>query len=252
LKDKTTETEGEQEPTYSAKFSKQPSLPSESESDLSSSPYQEPENKDEDFIPSETPESESTPASSETDAGKSSMENKDDFYIISWTHLLMLLQLWACKCCGEKQQHIQRVTRGTMLQVVFVCSRCSNQSKWNSQGYTGNIPTGNILLSSAIMASGALATQCLKIFQHMKVASISPRTFFRQQQLYILPSIRKVWNHTQTWLLATLQAEQRDLVLGGDGRADSPGHSAKYGCYTFLEMKANVIIDTRLVQVHVT
>ncbi|KAJ4921379.1 hypothetical protein JOQ06_025962, partial [Pogonophryne albipinna] len=43
-------------------------------------------------------------------------------------------------------------------------------------------------------------------------------------------------------------AEGRDLVLGGDGRADSPGHCAKFGSYTMLELHANVVIDVQLVQ----
>ncbi|XP_023819663.1 uncharacterized protein LOC101164121 isoform X2 [Oryzias latipes] len=51
-------------------------------------------------------------------------------------------------------------------------------------------------------------------------------------------------NHN--WLIACLQAEQRGIVLAGDGRSDSPGHSAKYGTYTMLELPANVIIDMQL------
>ncbi|KAM9424524.1 uncharacterized protein KZ484_002582 [Pholidichthys leucotaenia] len=38
------------------------------------------------------------------------------------------------------------------------------------------------------------------------------------------------------------------LVLGGDGRADSPGHSAKYGSYTTMELRLNKVIDIQLVQ----
>ncbi|KAI4821851.1 hypothetical protein KUCAC02_007429, partial [Chaenocephalus aceratus] len=41
------------------------------------------------------------------------------------------------------------------------------------------------------------------------------------------------------------EAEGRDLVLGGDGRADSPGHCAKFGSYTMLELHANVVIDVQ-------
>ena len=38
-------------------------------------------------------------------------------------------------------------------------------------------------------------------------------------------------------------------MLGGDGRSDSPGHSAKYGSYTFMDLEHNVILDVELVQV---
>lgn len=39
------------------------------------------------------------------------------------------------------------------------------------------------------------------------------------------------------------------LVLGGDGRNDSPGHSAKYGSYTVMEGRLNKVIHIELVQV---
>ncbi|KAG1670408.1 THAP domain-containing protein 10 [Nymphon striatum] len=68
------------------------------------------------------------------------------------------------------------------------------------------------------------------------------------QRMFLFPSIHSLWVDQNTWLLASLQAEQRDLVLGGDGRSDSPGHSAKFGSYTMIELEANVIIDTQLVQ----
>ena len=31
----------------------------------------------------------------------------------------------------------------------------------------------------------------------------------------------------------------RWIAIGGDGRADSPGHGAKYGSYTVLELLLN-------------
>ena len=39
------------------------------------------------------------------------------------------------------------------------------------------------------------------------------------------------------------------LIIGGDGRADSPGHSAKYGSYGILDLTTNKVINMQLVQV---
>lgn len=39
------------------------------------------------------------------------------------------------------------------------------------------------------------------------------------------------------------------VVLSGDGRSDSPGHSAKYGAFTVIEQKVNKVLDVELVQV---
>ncbi|XP_010767710.1 uncharacterized protein [Notothenia coriiceps] len=38
------------------------------------------------------------------------------------------------------------------------------------------------------------------------------------------------------------------IHLTGDGRCDSPGHSAKYGGYTVIEQRINKVLDTQLVQ----
>lgn len=45
--------------------------------------------------------------------------------------------------------------------------------------------------------------------------------------------------------------EGKELVLGGDGRCDSPSFSAKYGSYSFMELDKNVILHIKLDQVHV-
>ena len=43
--------------------------------------------------------------------------------------------------------------------------------------------------------------------------------------------------------------ENKGLELGGDGKADSPGHSAKYGSYSVIELNENKVVDLKLVQV---
>ena len=40
----------------------------------------------------------------------------------------------------------------------------------------------------------------------------------------------------QQEILDRLKHEKRGMVLGGDGRADSPGHYAKFGSYTLIEL----------------
>ena len=41
---------------------------------------------------------------------------------------------------------------------------------------------------------------------------------------------------------------RKKLVLSGDCRCDSPGYSAKYGTYTFMDTKTDLIVDFELVQ----
>ena len=50
-------------------------------------------------------------------------------------------------------------------------------------------------------------------------------------------------------LVQVLQAFDEPLSLGGDGHSDNPGHSAKFGSYTLMDLEYNTIMDVELVQV---
>lgn len=120
---------------------------------------------------------------------------------------------------------------------------------WDSQPFIKHIPAGNLLLSSSILFSGALPTKVIRLLTNMGCASISLSTYFSHQRDYLHPSVSSVWKKNQAILLQKVQSEGRALVIGGDGRADSPGHSAKYGSYSMLELQMGVVIDVQLVQV---
>ena len=51
-------------------------------------------------------------------------------------------------------------------------------------------------------------------------------------------------------MLSNLQLNEC-IVCGGDGRADSPGHNAKYDTYTMIELNEESVIDIHSVQVPV-
>ena len=60
----------------------------------------------------------------------------------------------------------------------------------------------------------------------MGVACISDRAFYYHQSQYLQPAILSVWEGKQHELLAECTSQVTSLSIGGDGRADSPGHSA--------------------------
>ena len=86
------------------------------------------------------------------------------------------------------------------------------------------------------------------MLQHMGVAAISARTYFRHQSDVLCRALKQVWNERQLWILSSLQLNDQ-VVCGGDGRADTPGHSAKYGTYTMIELNEKAVIDIQIVQV---
>ena len=64
----------------------------------------------------------------------------------------------------------------------------------------------------------------------------------------IFPVVQKAWRKNQAEVVKQLK-QTKSVDLCGDGRCDSPGHSAKYGTYTLMDEKSNLIVEFSLVQV---
>ena len=99
---------------------------------------------------------------------------------------------------------------------------------------------------SAILYTGAQPAKALRFFSVLKCPTITTSTFFRHQRTYLLPSIDFTFGKHQETLLNQLKESYDPLIIGSDGRADSPGHSAKFKSYSMVE---NKVIDIKLVRV---
>ncbi|XP_055366648.1 uncharacterized protein LOC121202406 [Betta splendens] len=81
----------------------------------------------------------------------------------------------------------------------------------------------------------------------MKLYMFEFNTFRQHSRSFVEPAIISVWKTWQNSIL--LHLSQKDKVIfGGDMRADSPGHSAKYGSYTMVDLTINRVVDLQLVQ----
>jgi solute carrier family 8 (sodium/calcium exchanger) len=65
----------------------------------------------------------------------------------------------------------------------------------------------------------------------------------------LLPTIFIHWQDYQRQILDRLKMLESSLVISGDGRHDSMGHSAKYGAYTVFSCTSQQIIHFSLIQV---
>ena len=87
----------------------------------------------------------------------------------------------------------------------------------------------------------------LTCLRHMGALVYHYRTYFFHQRHLLVPSIVKYWRGYQAYLLEKLAG--KEMVIAGDGRHDSMGHSAKYGTYTIFCCTIGYIIHIVLVQV---
>lgn len=68
-------------------------------------------------------------------------------------------------------------------------------------------------------------------------------------QTKLFPLIYLYWQKYQSQMLAKVKSLQTGIVIAGDGRHDSMGHSAKFGAYTIFCCTVSKIIHFSLVQV---
>nr|XP_022335990.1 uncharacterized protein LOC111132471 [Crassostrea virginica] len=113
--------------------------------------------------------------------------------------------------------------------------------------FSGNVK-GNLIMSAEILFSGALPSKVLRMYKFCKIACISNSTFMNHQKYYLFPSISHVWSNFQHDYFNDVKLDGRAVVLGGDGRADTPGHSAKSGCYSVVDLDEGIVADIQLVQ----
>ena len=160
------------------------------------------------------------------------------------SHLLTLFT--ECRSCNQHCKGEVAKQMGTFISIKQECHHCGHTWKRNSQPFIKDVPAGNILLSAAILFSGSTPTKSLHLLKCLQVACISERTFHHHQTKYLAPSIIHVWKHSQQALLSKCKSP---VVIGADGRADSPGHSAKFGSYSIIDMSSNKVVHIELVQV---
>ena len=170
--------------------------------------------------------------------------NTENKYLIFDTQLDKLFKF--CPDCGSYIIHDKKHVTGTMVTVSYSCQYGHNNS-WHSQPVIRQMPAGNLLTSAAILLSGSTYSKLNEFFSILHVPFIGQSEFYQIQNTYLAPVINDYWITHQTAILSVLLPDQ--LVLCGDARSDSPGHSAKYTSYTIMDADTNLILDQQLMTV---
>ena len=163
----------------------------------------------------------------------------------------MLASLFSLFCfdCKAGSPRVNVKVRGTMAIVEQTRKSCKGSYTWRSQPLVlGKYPAGNILLSFAILMSGSSISKVLLLFRHLGLKIYCARTFFYHQRRFMFPLILQYWEKSRAALINQLKGI-KDSVWAGDGRFDSMGHSAKYGCSTMLNCNLTKLVHFELLQV---
>ncbi|CAC5398254.1 unnamed protein product [Mytilus coruscus] len=170
---------------------------------------------------------------------------EEKYYMVSETAFFQLLSV--CRECNSRCVPINEFSRGKMISTSSVCA-LGHVYKWKSQNCRKKDYHGNLYLQGAIMFSGNNTAKIVRLFDQMKLKGISERSARRLQTAYTSCAVICEFDSQQADLLTSLQGPDKQEVLSGDGRCDSPGYSAKYGSYTLMDLNTNKILDIQLVQ----
>ena len=168
-------------------------------------------------------------------------------YLVFEKNLLELFK--TCQKCSNETQGQIVYTNGSMVKVRQKCRACLFDWSWFSQPFVGNKPAGNLMISAGILFTGMIPRKTLRMMKFNKIASISLSTYMSHQKYFLYPAIEHVWRNFQEDYISDILSDGRSIAVGGDGRADTPGHNAKYGSYTLLDLDEGVVVDIQLVQV---
>ncbi|XP_070571769.1 uncharacterized protein [Ptychodera flava] len=137
---------------------------------------------------------------------------------------------------------IRTFYRGSALYLKWVCEEGHLSYCWCSQPILNRrMHSGDILTASAILMSGNNFGKVKLLAKMLNLRVLSADVFYRIQRHYLVPCIDGYWLQHQQEFLS--KYEGKDVILLGDGRMDSPGYSAQYCSYTFMENSTKDILS---------
>ena len=138
---------------------------------------------------------------------------------------------------------------GGVLKITWECSN-GHYGVWSSSKVLckkkgQDVYSNTMMIAAAIFITGNSYEKFSLLCKFLGLSSLSRSTFMRIQKKYIIPEIEKFWTDMKASIWKIFKGES--IILCGDGRNDSPGHSAKYCVYVLMEQFVSVVTDIDVV-----
>ena len=90
---------------------------------------------------------------------------------------------------------------------------------------------GKVGLSACVLFSSNTYRKLEKKLSVLKIPWVSKSRYYDMLD-HMLSVTNEVWKKEHSQIVSA--SKQRELILSGDGRCDSPGHNAKYLTYSLV------------------
>ena len=164
-----------------------------------------------------------------------------------------LLELLGSNChqknennlCGADITH-STTHVGSRVDIEWRCSK-GHYGKWESSEIITKNRNSKVFLNDSMMAiaivlSGNNFAKFELLCKALGLSIISKSSFLNFQRNCAIPVVKDVWGKMQK-IVQEILGRYSEICLCGDGRNDSPGHSARYCVYSLMEHITNVVID---------
>lgn len=114
------------------------------------------------------------------------------------------------------------------------------------------MPDNNLVSSAAIIFTGTTQNEIAEWDDLLNLKLPKKTPYYSLQSTYMIPVVHKAYTDMQEKILSELQETASaggHTDIGGDARSDSPGYSAKYTSYSFMDDATKKIIMSDLIQV---
>ncbi|XP_069819451.1 uncharacterized protein [Dendropsophus ebraccatus] len=142
--------------------------------------------------------------------------------------------------CTNPITKIVKIRTGSFISISAECADRHYNLVWESQPKIDGKPLGNIILASAILASGNSFLKMKQFFHLANIMAVSENAYSRYQRDYIFPTITHSWKNNQMEHIENLQ--EAPVCIIGDGQWDSSG-DAKFCLYSMMDNLSKKVIS---------
>ncbi|KAL3858299.1 hypothetical protein ACJMK2_012893 [Sinanodonta woodiana] len=192
------------------------------------------------------------PAINKIQVGNAKELLRDTPYIVFSSCLEHLLNFSISSVCNfDKCTEIVSRKQEVVGSALYVCNGGHMVHKWCSQPILNNrLHAGNMLLAAAILFSGINFKKVAMLAKFLRLPCLGESSFNKIQSTYLIPVVDNYWIDNQEDVLHRYVG--KEITILGDGHMDSPGHTAQYCSYTFMEYGSKAILSIVTIDKRVT
>ena len=143
--------------------------------------------------------------------------------------------------CNEELMTINEKYCGFCIKLDWCCNAGHRDIWYSSPFYAAGLSI-NYIIQSALLLSGGQLNQFQRFCKFANIGNCSSTSFHENQRLFVAPTVQQEFNELRESIIDEMRERGTSVVVCGDGRMDSPGHTATKGSYTLMDYSSKKLL----------